>query len=69
MRVSGTGVGVLYTVHCTAPTLTKLGKCYPMRPKAREMTQHGGPAWLAGWRRVTQPDDIYVVMDCPGPLS
>ncbi len=50
VRVSGTGVGDVHcTLYCTAPTLTKLGKFYPMRPKAREMTQHGGPpGWLAG---------------------
>jgi hypothetical protein len=52
VRVSGTRVGVHCTVHCTAPTLTKPGRFYPMRPKVREMTQHGGPPC---WKEESDP--------------
>ncbi len=40
------------------------GRVAPMRPKAREMTQHRGQT-LAGSRRVTQLGEICAVMDGP----
>ncbi len=36
----------------------KAGKWAPVRPMAREMTQHEGR--LTGWRRVTQPAEIWI---------